>query len=202
MYTATGVPLGTVSVSALLNDGVTTIGPVAGNVPTATTPVEIDLGLNNPGDVSGVVYDVNANPIPNVNVYLVSSGDPNTTWIEGTANDGSFDFGGIDPGNITITVEDNNNNVIGAATGILPYGGDVVINATTNTVGAMLIRPVLHQVKPGWALHQGPAPPSPGAAQTHASTLAPAAPPSRGQSVATLQTNPMPQPVASQGAPQ
>jgi hypothetical protein len=164
--------------------------------------VEIDLGLNNPGDVSGVVYDVNANPIPNVNVYLVSSGDPNTTWIEGTANDGSFDFGGIDPGNITITVEDNNNNVIGAATGILPYGGDVVINATTNTVGAMLIRPVLHQVKPGPALASGPAPPSPGAAQTHASTLAPAAPPSRGQSVATLQTNPMPQPVASQGAPQ
>ena len=202
LYTATGVPLGTVSVSALLNDGVTTIGPVAGNVPTATTPVEIDLGLNNPGDVSGVVYDVNANPIPNVNVYLVSSGDPNTTWIEGTANDGSFDFGGIDPGNITITVEDNNNNVIGAATGILPYGGDVVINATTNTVGAMLIRPVLHQVKPGPALASGPAPPSPGAAQTHASTLAPAAPPSRGQSVATLQTNPMPQPVASQGAPQ
>jgi hypothetical protein len=200
MYTATGIPLGAVSVSALLNDGVTTVGPVTGNVPTPTTPVEIDLGLSNPGNVSGIVYDMNNNPIPNVNVYLVSSVDPNTTWIEGTANDGSYIFGNIAPGNITITVEDNNNNVIGAATGILPYGGNVVINVTTNTVGAMLIRPVLHKVKPGPALASGHPPASPGAAQTHTSTRAPAAPPSRGQGVAYLQINPAPQPVAAQGA--
>jgi hypothetical protein len=135
-----------------------------------------------------------------VNVYLVSSVDPNTTWIEGTANDGSYIFGNISPGNITITVEDNNNNVIGAATGILPYGGNVVINVTTNTVGAMLIRPVLHKVKPGPALASGHPPASPGAAQTHTSTRAPAAPPSRGQGVAYLQINPAPQPVAAQGA--
>jgi hypothetical protein len=157
MFTATGVPFGMVTVTALLNDGVTTVGPVTGNVPDGITPVEIDLGLQNPGDVSGIVYDMNQNPIPGVNVTLSNTGDPNNTYSEGTAGDGSFDFGSMLPGVITITVTDSNNNIIGTATGTLPYGGDVVINVTTNTAGAMLIRPKLGRTKPGPTMASAPA---------------------------------------------
>jgi hypothetical protein len=148
MYTVTGVPLGLVSVTALLNDGVTTVGPVTGTVPDKVTPVEFDLGLSNPGFVSGVVYDVNQNPIPNITVQLTSTGDPNTGYGTSADANGNFVFGGIAPGAITVTVVDSNNNTIGTATGTLPYGGNVVINVTTNTVGAMLIRPQFGKPKP------------------------------------------------------
>jgi hypothetical protein len=158
IYTAPGVPLGAVSVTALLNDGVTTVGPVTGNLPDGITPVEIDLGLSNPGDVSGIVYDVNMNPIPNVNINAASSGDTTVSYGEGTADDGSFDFGGIAPGTITLTVTDNNNTVIGTATGILPDGGNVVINVNTSTVGAMIIPPPLGRVRPEPSLATNPAP--------------------------------------------
>jgi hypothetical protein len=161
MYTATGVPFGMVSVIALLNDGVTTVGPVTGNVPDAITPVEIDLGLQNQGDVSGIVYDMNQNPISGVNVTLSNTGDPNNTYSEGTAGDGSFDFGGMLPGIITLTVTDNNSNTIGTATGTLPYGGNVVINVTTNTVGAMLIRPQIGKPRPLPTVASAPASPAP-----------------------------------------
>ena len=146
MYMATGVPLGLVSVSALLNDGVTTVGPVTGNVPDNITPVEIDLGLSNPGNVSGTVYDVNGNPIPNVNVSLTSTGDPNEGWGESTdPTYGTFYFGGIDPGTVSITITDSSGNTIGTAAGTLPYGGNVVINVNTNTVGALLVRAAIRQ---------------------------------------------------------
>jgi hypothetical protein len=146
MYVSTAnIPIGTIAVYATLTDGFVT-PTVTGNVPDNVTPVEFDLNVSNPGDVSGVVYDVNGNPIPNVPVFLSDSNDPNVEYLENTADDGSFDFGDRIPGVITIQVYDNNNNLIGTSTGTLPYGGNVVINVNTNTVGAELHRP---QLRPG-----------------------------------------------------
>lgn len=141
IYTAPGIPLGMVSVSALLSDGVTTVGPVTGNVPDAVTPVEIDLGLSNPGLVLGNVLDSNGNPVQNAVVLLTSTGDPNSLYSTGTDVNGFFIFGYIDPGAISITVQDSNGNTLGTATGTLPYGGDVTINVTTNTTQAQLVKP-------------------------------------------------------------
>jgi hypothetical protein len=196
MYIVTGVPLGVVSATALLSDGVTTVGPVTGNVPDKITPVEIDLGLSSPGNVQGIVYDMNNNPIPNVNVSLSSTGDPNTGYVESTDANGFFVFGGIAPGTISITITDTNNNTIGTATGILPYGGNVVINVTTNTVGAVLLRPQLGKAKPGTTVASTPAPRRvPAAIPPRTSAPAPAVP-AAGQIVAS---QPAPQWLASQG---
>ena len=205
LYTASGIPLGMVSVSALLNDGFTTVGPVAGNVPDAITPVEIDLGLSNPGIVDGNVYDVNNNPIPNVTVQMTSTGDPNTGYFESTDANGFFYFGNIDPGTVTVTVLDSNNNTIGMATAILPYGGNVRITVNTNTVGALIVKPAIGKARQGPVQASVRAPsvrtlsPSAFADRAPASTLNPAD--TRAHSSASLQPNPSPQPPAAQGAP-
>jgi Bacterial TSP3 repeat/Carboxypeptidase regulatory-like domain/Bacterial Ig-like domain (group 2) len=202
MYTAPGLPIGMVSATALLNDGVTTVGPVTGNVPDFVTPVEIDLGLDNPGNVSGIVYDMNMDPIPGVNVLVSSSGDTSTGFSESTAADGSFFFGGVAPGTVSIIIQDSNGTTIGTATGTLPYGGNVVINVTTNTVGATLNvpaigrkkqEPVMASVQPPW-LRPGSANRTPlrAAKGTSAASLA-------GEPV-IISLSMVPPPIAAQGA--
>jgi hypothetical protein len=100
------------------------------------------------------------------------------------------------PGTISITITDTNNNTIGTATGILPYGGNVVINVTTNTVGAVLLRPQLGKAKPGTTVASTPAPRRvPSAIPPRTSAPAPAVP-AAGQIVAS---QPAPQWLASQG---
>ena len=52
-------------------------------------------------------------------------------------------------GVITIQVLDSKGNQIGTGTGTLPCGGNVVINISTKTVGAMIVRPPLSRGKSG-----------------------------------------------------
>lgn len=135
MYQATGVPIGDVTVQAALTDGSST-DPVTGHVSDYTTPVEIDLGLNNPGSVSGIVTDGSGNPVPNVDVWLSTTGDDSSAWATGTGDDGSYFFGDIPAGTITIQVKDHDTgDVLGTGTGVLPYGGNVTINVTEQPSG-------------------------------------------------------------------
>jgi hypothetical protein len=184
----------------VLDDGVTTVGPVTGTLTDYTIPVEIDLGLNNTGDVSGIVYDMNGNPIPNVGIFVVSSGDVQDTYYENTGNDGSYDFPDIVAGTVTVTVVDSNFNPIGSATGVLPFGGNVVLNVTTNTVGALLVRPTLGKPKPAPAVASERTPEVRGPVAAGLPARAPGAPAARGEIVALLQTKPSPQLLAAQGA--
>jgi protocatechuate 3,4-dioxygenase beta subunit len=159
MYTQTGVLLGSVSVYATLQDGYVT-PTVTGTLPDSVTPVEFDLDNPNPGLVSGIVTDMNGNPIPGTEVDLSDTNDPNDIYVEDTGSDGSFYFGGTIPGSITIQVYDSNENLIGQATGTLPYGGNVVINVMTNTVGYQVKKPAGGaNVKPGG--HAAVKPPTP-----------------------------------------
>lgn len=135
LYNASNLPLGSVTVQATLSDGSTT-NPVTGTIATAFSPVEIDLGLQTAGQVSGIVTDVNGSPIGNIEVNVSSDGDPNSSSSENTAADGSFDFSDIAPGKITLTVIDGSGNTIATGMGVLPYGGNVVINAKTTMVKA------------------------------------------------------------------
>lgn len=160
MYTSIGnIQLGAQTVVAPLTDGSTTQS-VTGTIPDNVTPVEFDLGLNNPGDVSGTVIDINGDPIPNIEVQLDDSNDPNVTYGLNADSNGFFDFSQMIPGAITIQVFDSKGVQIGQGTGTLPYGGNVVINVHTMTVGAMLTRPQLRKLKPGVEV-AGPAPQTP-----------------------------------------
>ena len=150
MYTISGLPLGDVNVDAILSDGVTDTGSVMGTITQVGTPVEIDLGLQNPGNVSGLVVDINGDPIPQVSVQLDNTNDPNSTIFTGTQDDGTYFYSGIIPGGtITISILDSGSNVIGTGSAILPYGGNVTINIATMTVGAQVIKMKLGAAKPG-----------------------------------------------------
>lgn len=145
VYTLSGLPVGSVSVSAVLTDGTGTAS-VTGNVPDTTTAVEFDLGLASPGNVSGVVYDKSGNPLPNVEIDLASDGDTSTSYGESTASDGSYIFGNIAPGTITLTIKQNG-LITGTMTGTLPYGGNAIINVNLTT-GARLVVPSLRPRQP------------------------------------------------------
>jgi hypothetical protein len=135
MYQATGLPIGDVTVQAALTDGSTT-DPVTGHVSDYTTPVEIDLGLYNFGGVSGLVTDADGNPVPGVDVWLTTTGDDSSAWATGTGDDGMYYFGDIPQGIITIQVKDHDTgDVLGTATGVLPYGGNVTINVMEQPAG-------------------------------------------------------------------
>ncbi|ADW69524.1 carboxypeptidase regulatory-like domain-containing protein [Granulicella tundricola] len=134
MYTATGLPVGNFVAAATFADG-SSDGSTNAIITDPTTPIEVDIGLPQSGLVTGIVYDAHGNPVPGVEIEVDSTGDPNTGYLEDTANDGSFVFQ-VDPGQITITVTGPNNTVLGTASGILPYGGNVVINVTYPTPSA------------------------------------------------------------------
>jgi hypothetical protein len=140
MYTLNALPLDTYSVTAILSDGVTNAGTTVGTLADINTPVEIDIGLQDFGNVSGVITDVNGNPFPNVNLNLQSSAD-NFSWGSSTDDSGNYYFGSIDAGTITLQVLDGDNNVIGTGTAVLPYGGNVVINVQTTTSSSQLSAP-------------------------------------------------------------
>jgi hypothetical protein len=107
------------------------------------------VGLAHPGQVTGTVLDANRRLLPNVTVIVSSSGDPANTYTQTTLSDGSYFFGSITPGTITVTVKDAGGKVIGTATGNLPYGGNVVIYvpalgpAPAARLDALLSRPGL-----------------------------------------------------------
>ena len=122
MYMMSPLPLDTYDVTAILSDGTTNAGETTGTLADVSTPVEIDIGLQNYGNVSGNVTDVNGNPYPNVNILVTSSAD-NYSSGSSTDGNGNYYFGNIDQGTITVQVLDNNNVVQGTATGVLPYGG-------------------------------------------------------------------------------
>ncbi len=133
MYASSGLALGDVTVSAVLSDG-TNLDPVTGTVPDTTTAVEIDLGLQNAGNVSGIVTDNAGNPLAGYDINAASTGDTSTSYGEGTGSGGVFYFSGIAPGTVTLTVTDQNGNVIGTNTGVLPYGGNLTLNVKTSIV--------------------------------------------------------------------
>jgi hypothetical protein len=138
IYTAVGVTIGDVTASAVLSDGVTQVPAVSGVVPNTTTPVEIDLGLAYPGTVSGNVFDQYGNPLQNVNVSLTSTGEDNVSSGTGTDSNGYYIFGGISPGTINITILDPNTNAtLGTATGVLPFGGNTIINVYISGVSGL-----------------------------------------------------------------
>jgi protocatechuate 3,4-dioxygenase beta subunit len=147
LYTVSGVIVGTVTVSATLEDGFIT-PTTTGAVTDVTVPVEIDVNDPSAGSVFGTVIDSQGNPIANVEVDLSSTGDPNTGYSENTDDNGNFVFG-VDPGAISIQVVDSNSNVIGTGMGTLPFGGSVTINIQTNTIGASLVRPRLGAARSG-----------------------------------------------------
>ena len=135
VYQASNLPIGEITAQATLTDGSST-DPVTGSVPTPFKPVEIDLGLQTTGQVSGVITNVNDQLLAGATVEVNSDGDPNSYIDESSANDGSFVFSNIAPGNVTITVMNSQGDVIGTGKGVLPYGGNVVINVKTTTAGA------------------------------------------------------------------
>jgi len=138
IYTAVGVTNGDVTASAVLSDGVTQVPAVSGVVPNASMPVEIDLGLQYPGYVSGNVFDQNGNPLQFVNVSLASTGTDDVSWATGTDSNGYYIFGGIPPGVINITILDPNTNAtLGTATGVLPFGGNTIINVYISGVSGL-----------------------------------------------------------------
>ncbi len=128
VYTATGLPVGDVTVQATLTDGSTT-NPVTATVPDVTTPVEIDLGLTDVGGVYGTIYDQDGNPLGNVDVFLSSTGDTSTSYSEGDSDDGTYGFSGIAPGTVTVTVKVKSmDTVLATATGVLPNGGNLTLD--------------------------------------------------------------------------
>jgi hypothetical protein len=154
MYTISGLPVGSITVSAVLDDGSTNAGTTVGYIADLNTPVEIDIGLQNPGDVSGTIYDGSGNPYPNVSIGMTTTADPDTLYVTSAFGDGTYDFGTTDPGSITIYIYTTNdyNNPTGSATGILPYGGNVVINAYDNVFASQNMNPRFGNVQPGTVL--------------------------------------------------
>ncbi len=134
LYSVNGFSAGTVIASATLSDG-STPDPVTGTITDVTVPIEVDLGITDNGNVSGVVYDSNGNPLANVNINAASTGDTSTSYGESTGDDGSFYFFGIAPGTVTLTVTDSNGNQLGTATGNLPFGGNLTLNVNIPATG-------------------------------------------------------------------
>jgi len=137
LYTISGVPAGDLVVAATLQDG-TDDGSTMGTLVDLTKPIEVDIGLVDTGNVNGFIVDGNGDPVGGEEIDLTSTGDPNTTFSETNGSDGSFGFGGITPGTITISVIDQG-NVIGTVSGTLPYGGNLTINAVTGVFAASLV---------------------------------------------------------------
>ena len=127
LYSINGFSAGTVVASATLSDG-STPDPVTGTITDVTVPIEVDLGITDNGNVSGVVNDSDGNPVGGVNVNVASSGDTSTSYGQTSGDDGSFYFSGIAPGAITITVTDGSGNQLGTAMGSLPFGGNLTLN--------------------------------------------------------------------------
>jgi len=140
LYSVGSLPIGSVTVSAVLADG-TQAGSTTGAITNPQTPVEIDVGLQNPGVVSGVVLDSSGNPVPNAKINCASSGDTSSSEGEGTQSDGSFYFPGIEPGLVTLTVTDDNGNVLGTANGTLPYGGNLTLNVKFQATASSVTQP-------------------------------------------------------------
>ncbi len=141
-YSIATLPAGSATVSALLADGSKSETETA--AVSAAPAVEVDLGLSNPGDVSGVIYDVNGNPVGGAMVVLYDSSVPNVSYYESSQADGSYDFGGNPAGTITVRWQDSGGNVLGQGTGTLPYGGNLIINVKhgqTNGTSAITIAP-------------------------------------------------------------
>ncbi len=132
VYSVSSVPPGTITAVAQRSDG-STAGPVTGLLPDSSTAIEIDLGIQNYGNVSGTIYDGNHNPLGGVDVLLDSTGDPNSSYSEQAGSDGTYGFGSIPAGTVTISVyQHGTNTLIGSVSATLPYGGNVTIDVTTH----------------------------------------------------------------------
>ncbi len=140
VYTAYGIPVGNVTVTAD-NNGSTSYGSTTAPIKDTINAVEIDVGLAHPGAVTGTILDANRHPLPGVTVTVASSGDPGNTYTQTSLSNGNYFFGSITPGTITVTVKDTTGKVIGTATGTLPYGGNVTIYVNTTYTGALLQLP-------------------------------------------------------------
>ena len=143
VYTAMGIPLGDLSVSATLGDG-STADPVAGTLVSSTTPIEVDLGLQDFGNVTGTVT-MNGHPLGGAHLVLVSSADDNSENDEDSNSDGTYGYGTIPAGAITLQVRDDQGNVLATATGTLPYGGNLTLNIVVPQTGAALRLPSEHR---------------------------------------------------------
>ena len=136
MYSVSTVPLGDLTVSAVLSDG-TNAGSTQGTLVSSDVSVEIDVGLQNPGIVNGNVYDASGNPVADITVVVESTGDPNTGYYENTDPNGYFQFQ-VDQGAITVHVEDASGNNLGSAKGVLPFGGNLRIDVHEGTFASQV----------------------------------------------------------------
>jgi len=135
LYTLAGVPQGTVTVHGFLAD-TTDVGTTSGVLPDAITSVEIDVGLspdlnqNQIGTVSGVAHDSVGNLMVGATILITDSVDQNTSFSEATDSNGYFFFPGLLPGTITIEIQKPDGSIAATATGILPYGGNLILNVS------------------------------------------------------------------------
>ena len=147
-YSLAGVPIGTVTVSGILNDGNhTTVGPTSGQLPDGMTSVEIDAGLNNDpnngqvGNLQGQAFNKNGAPLGGAQIVVQNSNVPNSTYSQTADANGYYYVGSFPPGVITLQIQNPDGSIAKTVTGTMPYGGNLTLNISLQQTTVRLVFP-------------------------------------------------------------